>query len=539
MPFFLKYRVLFVEPHEDIDEIINHIQTIRDESVALVVPRGSTLLASIISLKILRNAVEEKQKDFAVVSRDPQAREFCDRLDILWTPDIEALESELWQKISTPPSAEKTCNFVRRRFSEMENIPQKKEWEEKKRDLLNRLQKPKKGVLLALGILSLVLLLFVATIALPGATLKITPQKKVVETTITVTLDSGSLENETDSWRKAVIAAVPLETIIEETISFPTVSFFFTGKNASGNIRIKNESAEEITLRPNTQFVTEEGISFRAKDWSRIPAKGEAIVAVGAEEEDIFGKMVGVRGNLEPPLRMKLPKIPSQISSLVYAEVFEPLTGGIDGRVPRIAERDFQVAKNQISETLRKEATENLKSFLDRRNKLEDKDFVFVYDDRFLKTEILDLEMPNDLLGSEVDSFPVRARMRFSAIAYSRAEMRSVLRGALEKSISPGMELMDFEDGNLLPEIVSSSEKRIKLSVSVRGVQRFIIESRTAEGVAFVNRVKDTIAGKPIDEAKKLLENFTEVAAVDIAVWPPFVLRVPRLSENISVALSE
>jgi len=535
----LRYRVLFVEPHEDIDEIVEHIHTIRDESVAIVVPHGSTLLSSIISLKILRNAVEEKQKDFAVVSRDPRAREFCERIGVLWTPDIEALESELWHRISEPIEAEKAHNFVRRRFSESEAIPQKKEWEEKKRDLVNRLQRPNKGILFALGGISVALLLFVATLALPGATVAIVPQKKVVETTINVTLDSGALENATDSWRKAVIASLPIETIVEKTVSFPTISFFFTGKNASGNLHVVNKTGEDITLRPQTQFATASGISFRANDWSRIPANGTATVFVTAEEEDVFGKMIGARGNLEPPQTLTLPKLSAQLADTVYAEVVEPITGGIDGRIPRISNRDFEVAKKQISETLEAEAKENLRTFLDRRNKLEEKDFVLVTDDRFLKTEILDVEMPTDLLGAEQESFPVRVRMRVSALAFSRGEMRSVLRGALEKSISPGMELLDFEDGDFLPEVVDSSEKRIKLSVSARGVQRFVIEPRTAEGVSFVNRVKGTIAGKPIDEAKKLLENFPEVAIIEIKMWPPFAHTVPRLPENISVALSE
>ena len=101
------------------------------------------------------------------------------------------------------------------------------------------------------------------------------------------------------------------------------------------------------------------------------------------------------------------------------------------------------------------------------------------------------------------------------------------------------MELLDFEDGDFLPEVVDSSEKRIKLSVSARGVQRFVIEPRTGDGVSFVNRVKETIAGKSLDEAKKILENFPEVAVVEIKMWPPFARTVPHLPENISVALSE
>ena len=119
--------------------------------------------------------------------------------------------------------------------------------------------------------------------------------------------------------------------------------------------------------------------------------------------------------------------------------------------------------------------------------------------------------------------------------------MLSVLRGALLKSVDPGMELLSLEESGIYPEVISVSENkdRVKITVSARGVEAYIIEPRTKKGVLFVNRVKKNIIGKNINDARKILENFHEVAMVEISVWPPITRRIPRLPENISVVLLE
>ena len=534
----MKYRVLFIEPHEDLDEIIAPIKKIRDESIAIVVPRGSVLLSSAIPLKILRNAVEENGKDFAIVSRDPRAREFCEQFKIPWAADLESFENSLRQKMIVPIPAKKEKPFFRRRAAA--SATEKKDFERRKRDLLNLLKKPKKGILFLIAGVSVALLFFVATLALPGATIFLTPQKKIIEVTTNVTIDKNPAENSTDLWRKNIIAAAPFETIVEKTIRFPTQTFLFTGKNATGEILIKNKTADEITLRPKTQFLAKNGATFRIENWAKIPAGGETRAKVLADERDKSGIFIGARGNLDPGEKLIVPKLPENLRANIFAEVLR-LSGGVDGKKPKISEKDFEIAKKQISKSLFADAKKNIRLFLNRRNRLEKKDFVLVPDDRFLKTEILDLDLPENLLGADAENFLVRARMRVSAVAYSRADLRAILKKEFEKSLSPKMELLTFDDGDLLPEVVDISPRgdRIKISVSARGIQTFVIEPKTAAGVAFVDRVKKTIAGKSVATAKKLLENFPEISAVRIELWPPFSRKIPILPENISVKLSE
>jgi hypothetical protein len=381
----------------------------------------------------------------------------------------------------------------------------------------------------------------VTTLALPGATISISPQKKVVKTTINVTLTTGPMENATDSWRQHVLAAIPIESIFEKTIPFETVTKVFTGKNAVGMAFIMNNLEEEVSLRPQTRLQTDTGILFRTMDWVRVPPGGEAAVEIEADERDVFGEFIGARGNIDQLQTLSLPGLEKNTQEFLFGEIREPTGGGVSGHVPLVTEEDIALAKKQIRETILRDAREDSELFTERKNKLEGRDLVLLPGDMFLDTEILEIEIPDDILQKNIDSFTVRSRMRVKMLSFSEGEMLSILRGALIKMIDPGMELVSVEESGVFPEVleVSDAKDRVKASVSIKGVEAYVIEPRTRDGVEFVNRVKESILGKKSAQAKRIIENFPEVAIVEISLWPPIFQRIPRLPENISVQMLE
>ncbi len=541
----LKPRIFFVEPQEDIDDLTEKLLAVKADSIALVVPYGAILLQSIISLKILRNNAEKAGKNIMLVTRDSNGREFAEQLGIPAYSDLEQLETPIIAKKLRQLQKNSSHKPLGKRKL-IEPVVEEKakptiDFEQKKIELLELLSRPSKPLLFSISVVSLLLLLLVTTVVLPGATVKINPQKKVLEATLNVILATDVTQNDTDSWRQQIVKAVPIDSIFERTIPFETVTKNFTGQNASGELTLVNELNEELALRPGTRFQNSEGIVLRSEDWIRLPALAERTVPIIADERDAFGEFSGARGNVEAGTKFFLPGLDPASQESVYAEVRSPMSGGVSGFVPLVSEKDLEIAKAQITEMIKRDARADAEAFVKRKNMLEESDYILVPGDEFLDLEILEITFPENIVGKNVPNFSVRSRVRVRLIAFSQSEMLSVLEGALLKSVDPGMELVLVESNGISPEVLEISPKktRIKITVTARGLEAFVIEPRTVEGIQFVNRVKRAVVGKSVPEAKKILENFEEVSEVQISLWPPLVWKIPSLPENISVRLFE
>ncbi len=539
----MKPRIFFVEPQEDIDELTEKLLAVKASSIALVIPYGAVLLQSIISVKILRNNAEKAGKSLIIITRDKNGRNFAEQLGIQSFRDLEQLESSpIEKKLQEIKDTQKVVPHGQRTV--IHPVPEEKpksniNFEQKKLELLELLSRPSKPLLFSISAISLMLLLLVTTVVLPGATVKINPQKKVIEATTNIILATDVTQNSTDSWRQQVIRAEPIDSVFERTIPFETVTKVFTGQNATGEFTVVNELPEELVLRPGTRFQNGDGIIFRSSDWLRVPVLSERSVEVVADERDAYGEFVGARGNIDPVSRFFLPGLDSVSQTSVYAEVRTPTGGGVSGFVPLVSEVDLEIAQAQISEMIIRDARSDAENFVRRKNMLEESDYLLVPGDEFLDTEILEITFPENIVGRNVADFTVRSRMSVRMLAFSQQEMLSVFEGTLLKSVNPGMELVMVEENGINPEVleVFPNKERVKITVTARGLEAFVIEPRTVEGIQFVNKVKRAVVGRSVGDAKRILENFEEVAEVEISLWPPLVWRIPSLPENISVRL--
>jgi hypothetical protein len=536
----LRPRVILVEAHHDIDEVVSRIRESSAENIALIVPRAAVILQSIICLKILRSAAEKQGKQLMLVTHDIDGRRFAQRLGIVTAITVEQLEHHSFTTDTAKETSIATPNVTTYHFHEIASEKASSPPPLPKKFLPIRLHRPNVTLLVMLLLISLCLFFFIATLAFPGATIRISPQKKVITSTTNITLVTQTQENRTDSWRKHVLLATPIESVFEKTISFGTITKVFTGENASGEVVVVNTSNEEIALRPSTSLQTEEGIVMRLNDWVKIPPQGEAVTSVVVAPEDVRGNFVGEQGNLSPGKRLLIPRLPESYRATVWGEVRIPLTGGVSGEIPLVTDDDIALARQQIAETIVRDARRDLEFFVARKNKFENRDLLLLHGEDFLHTEILFVDIPDDIVGENIDHFLVHSSMKVRTLAFSQAEIFSILRGVLLQSVDPGMELISL-DQSIFPEVVSFSEQGdwVKIAVAVRGVEAFVIESRSVSGIKFANKTKKMVVGKTVAQAKKSLENMEEVAHVEIDVWPPFVKKIPRLPENIAIKLME
>ena len=86
----MKDQALYLEADEDITSAIDKLAKTSGTTVQIVVPKRSTLLQSIINLKLLKKAAADHQKDLVLVTGDKVATDLAARLGLAVAPSVGA-----------------------------------------------------------------------------------------------------------------------------------------------------------------------------------------------------------------------------------------------------------------------------------------------------------------------------------------------------------------------------------------------------------------------------------------------------------------
>jgi hypothetical protein len=345
-----------------------------------------------------------------------------------------------------------------------------------------------------------------------------------VETITNLTLFNTAITQNGEPFAKREgISGFPIESVFEKQMDFATVTKVFRGENARGEIIIQNTTAEEKRLRPTTRFQTESGIVFRIQDWVVVPpattdengaqVPGKRAVEIVADEQDIYGRFVGELGNLEPTTFF-LPGLPESARSSLWATSEQPFTGGYTDWIPVVNQVDIDAAKNKITAELLASAEDDLQKFIAEKNARELSDLALLTGDKFVENEVISLVIPEGILGKELASFPVSAKVKVRTWAYSKEEMYTLLWEELSAKTSPKMKLREIDENSISAQLLERNEKAglLKIALSVRGAEEYMIDPRSEAGIRFVNDIKSQILGLQLSDAEAILGNREEVS---------------------------
>lgn len=153
---------------------------------------------------------------------------------------------------------------------------------------------------------------------------------------------------------------------------------------AEGTAVIYNKQNRDQILIATTRLLTPDGVLFRMKNREVISANGELEVPVYADEE-------GGAGNIGPA-QFTIPGLSESLQTLVYAESFSPMSGGLR-KVGILSAEDVEAAKNSYKEQVKQE-------FL-RENNIN-------LENTVIEVEIGQISSDQEV-GEEVDNFVLTA----------------------------------------------------------------------------------------------------------------------------------
>lgn len=562
-------KFIYIEIDEEVTSIYDQIKRATQDDIYLVVPKKAILFQSVVNLKILKSKMDKKKKNLHLITTDSIGRHLASEVGIpvysnIKMEEVKMPEDKVSQMRIEPIQASRNEIF---RDLPKRVMEKKVTIGELIRELRDKTKKTKKSATEIIGVynyirpnrkffgfilaLSLGLFFLITYVALPGATIYIEPKFDTIEHTINVTL-ADKRKNQALLGRNEpqVIASEVINTVTKQTKTFQTTSKRFDGVNAEGTIKIINTSSNQWPLKEATRFKTEDGLIFRIKEGVFVPGKtvdeegrsvpGTATVAVVADPFDAFTKPIGERGNIGPS-KFTIPGLSAFNQKVIWGESIEPMKGGVTRFQQVVQKEDIDAAKTQIEENLIQMAKEDLNAHLKEMNKINHTNLVLLDDEDYVQTKLRPMRIPEGLEGSSQEKFEIYAEIEAQGVAYDFDQLFATLKKNLKTRVHPDMQV---RDDSIRPDSITfdpvdedDALGQIKITVSIKGIQEFVIDSSLEAGLRFSTKVKEKILGLPIEEAEAYVSNLPEVEDVQIKVWPFWVSRVPRIEDNIKVRL--
>ncbi len=565
-------KVIYIEIDEEITSIYDRMRRVKQKEIFLVVPRKSILFQSVVNLKILKSKLESDGKKLVIITTDRMGRHLAEQIGLNVYSQIEVEElkapSEDSPKMRIEPIQARRNEVLKdipRRFKEkkitigelvkefrVKNKKNKKISGGDSMDTFNFVR-PNRKLLILILVVSIGLFGVISYIAFPGATIFVRPKFDNINHSVNIVLaDKRQNQNLLSQNKPHVISSEKIMTITKQTKVFNTTSKRFNGVNAVGNIKIINTSPDEWQLKKETRFQTENGIVFRIQEGVFVPpavtdeegniSLGELFVNVIADPFDEFNDAVGERGNIGPS-RFIIPGLSKFNQKLIWGESSESMTGGVSDYELIVMEEDIEAAKKQIEDNLILMARDDLRSHIEEMNKLNHTNLVLLDDRRYLKTELQDLRISDDLEGTAKNKFEVFAEIKAEGVAYDFDQLYSLLKKELKTRTHPDMRI---KDGSINPstityDVINEDEDlgQIKITATIQGIEEYVVESNEEAGLRFSNKLIEMILGLSVEEAESYINNLTEVDAVQIKTWPIWISTIPRIPENIEVRKME
>ncbi len=574
---FKSKKVLYTEIDDEVTSIYDKLKQLKIKNVYIVVPKRSILFQSIVNLKILKRKAEDLEKNIYIITNDPNGIKLAKQVGLVVYDKLEGHEHpslvsgkfmEDQMNISPLKASvnavedEAPIRQTEKKFSISDLIrkgkkegmkffpktfPMKKtkvgdgKNPEKEKGRLV-LEAPNRQALVALVVVSLIILLTITYIALPGATIMLEPKSDVLQTSVNITLaDATADAAELDTHPLHEIASYAIVSTIKRPLIYQSTGQNFQGQNAQGAITVINASDQPWPLLPHTRFQASNNLIFRSTDSTTVPAQsptgpGTVDIPVVADPTDALGQVIGDRGNIAPS-SFFLPGLSAANQKKLYAQSKNPMTGGKTIVTKFITQDDINAAEQKLATDLKNSAQAELESTVSQKNDADKNNLVLLVGDNAFQTTNPQITVPPNLVNQKLDSFEIDGQLVATGVAYNRDELMNMLKTELKLNQSPEKKLVHIDETSLTYRIFETDAptKKVKITATIKGIEEFEIDPEKENGARIVQTIKDHVVGHQISEARDYIQNLPEVNKVTINSWPAWAPTMPNVPDNINI----
>lgn len=558
--------VIYIEPEDDITDIILKIENSKEKIVALVPPKKAGVFRSVVNIKLIAKAGATSEKSVVLVTVDPSILKLAaatklpvaknlQSAPVVPTVDAtaevdEAEEEELVEEEDGTVETEKDVEELEPSASEKELAKQaekeveeaeedeedeeeaeekpakKKPAKKKKQNLIAWIKAHKKLAILAgvLGVGIIVLLIWMLFIA-PAVdiTVSIKTDKQNFSENVTFT---DKLEDENAEEGKFYLE----QKKVEETqkIEFDATGKKNRGNKATGTLKVSAyfSGTGSIAINPGTQF-TYNGLVYTANDYHGISWDGDEDKCENSKK--IFANPDGTMSirclisdtvsvtAAEGGSKYNIAASSSGWSTLSGADVVSTtaMEGGSDDEITVVQQSDIINAENQVKSSKEEENKQKLFDTID--------DKYYIIDSSFEQS------VSNTIATPAADE-EVKEGVKPSIEVTTTATVYVIDKVKLEEYIKHKVDLGDDKEIYDIKDIYIENINNIAVGSTTKLKAQYFVGPKLTE-----SELVDKIKGRGLGDARREISDIYGVSDVTINQSYPWVMAVPNDSNKITV----
>jgi hypothetical protein len=551
-------QTIYLEPDEEITQVIEKLSSSKEGQIKFVVPKGATLLQSLVNLKLLKKRADALDKEIFLVTSDKIGRNLASQVGISVFSEggkeiTDKSRVRELEEIPTVPGVRIHRYYLPKEEASAENLaasvdtsteetpPRKIEKEEKEVGKEERepseikalkeekgmvlggahLGKRRKIIFLALALGFLVALAGFAYVFGPRAEALIYVQSEPYTFDLTIEARSDQKDYDLEN------AKMPLQILVlEKSLSqeFPATGKKEVGEKAKGNIIIYNSwDQNPQTLVAGTRFIAEGSDKvFRTLSDVTVPGatlslrEGQINVSPSSATVAVEADAPGDAYNIGPS-KFTIPGLPEEKQKKIYGESKSAMTGGTSKEVTILSDKDINEARKILREKAALAAKEELAGGSDKLI-LENVEESEIVDEKF-----------SAKAGAETEKFKAELTVKESLLAISTKEFRAFVERLAQKNAPEGKNLVLKMEGELKPKTTEASLKEgwAKLTITLQSLVYAKIDKE---------RIQTDLVGKNKEQARAVLAS-QPADRIEIRLTPSFLKRLPLRKEQIRVVV--
>lgn len=395
-------------------------------------------------------------------------------------------------------------------------------------------------------IMSMTLLLFIFHFAVSKTIITITPQISIrpISTNIVYTEATGSLLSS-----KNTLALRRIRLPVEHSMKFQleTVDPNSTS-NAKGIITIYNELPTAQPLKPQTRFVTLDGMVFRSLNWVNVPPArsingitemGTVDVELVADIRDEAGNITWEKWNISAWLDLTIPGLKFNREK-IYAKSKTDFMWGEAPRIHVVADEEVKKFTWLLKEQLHRVARNALQKNLDDKKESTGDDFIlFSGDGVSFSWEIFEITS-GQKKGDFAEEIEMKWVVTVTALTYDKKATIEYLTEIFHDGLLSGTdrEIAIHPDTLRINSIISRSpdDSTIKATMEMNTSIAHDFEDPKNQ---LTHYLKVTIAGLVKSEAVTRLLNTGHVKDVTVSSYPFWNRSVSGNIDNIEFVIKK
>jgi len=521
-----EHEPIYIDADEEITAVIDKLKEAPGPTVLFVVPKGASLLQSVVNLKLLKKEADDRGKNVALVTGDQVGRNLATQVGILVYQDTEMKEV-----VPTPlrPDRPSTDDVVELDMSEREKEasrvavhhykgePSSPARSSRPTDIVSVPGRSKKRIIA--GLLLFIVALAGLLVFYPKTTIVLGVKSEPFNSSIELTLDKNVTEANKNS---SLLPGTDLTLEKEKVTTAQATGKRTVGEKARGMVTVAN-CYQSITLSlASGTTLTSGGKSFVTTAAVNIPAAtivGSNCTAAGEADVTIEASAVGGDANLGANASLCVTGYSCSGGTYVNATNDTALSGGSSREVTFLRQEDIDTASETAKGELVSEVTKAIQTMAENQN--------LRVLDAALDTQVTE-KTSDKAVGTETNDAQITTKVRIRTLAFRETDYRQLIVDLLSLRLDPGKRLILSGDDEIATSVVEANWE--EGFIKIRGDVKTHVADVLDQG-----EVKALAKNKSVGSAAEALRTLSSVQEVTIATTPRFLNRTALFTRNLVI----